>query len=139
MSLVRIDRNPGRRQLLVFKVLWLLFFGALALEAYRRDESNLAAVALGAIAVFVPAIGSLAPRFMRLVYVGMAYLTFPIGFVLSHVLLAAIYFLVLTPTGIVMRLCGIDPMGRKFDARAATYWTARPTASPERERYFRQF
>jgi hypothetical protein len=88
--------------------------------------------------VVVPILGWLVPAFMRLVFVGMSYVAWPIGFVVSHLVLAAVYYLVLTPVGLVMRLLGYDPMRRGFDREAASYWVERPAAAEPR-RYFRQF
>lgn len=68
----------------------------------------------------------------------MAYLAFPVGLVVSFLILAAVYYLVLTPTGLVMRPVGYDPMHRRFDAQAGSYWS--PRQSPrDPGRYFRQF
>jgi hypothetical protein len=138
MSLIRINRNPSRRQLLGFGVCWLLFFGCLGAAAMRRSASLNVAAILWAAALVVPLIGWAFPKFMRLVYLGMAYLAFPIGFAVSHVILGIVYYAVLTPIGLVMRLFGYDPLKRPFDARAESYWVARkPSADPKR--YFRQF
>ena len=61
----------------------------------------------------------------------------PVAWTISTVLLAAVYCAILTPTGLVMRLVGRDPLHRRFDRSAASYWIARrPSADPAR--YFRQ-
>ena len=66
------------------------------------------------------------------------YAVYPIGWTVSHLALAVVYYLVVTPIGLLMRLFGRDPMRRKFDPSATTYW--QPHESPdEPERYFRQF
>ena len=57
----------------------------------------------------------------------------------SHVVLALVYYLVFVPIGLLMRLFGYDPMKRGFDPEAATYWTARDPKASEPKRYFRQF
>jgi hypothetical protein len=62
----------------------------------------------------------------------------PVGWTVSHVILAIVYYGVLTPVGFIMRLTGYDPMRRAFERNAETYWIARR----EREdagRYFRQW
>ena len=85
-------------------------------------------------------IGWIAPGFMRVVYLGMSYLAWPIGFVISHVILAVVYYLLFTPVGLIMRLLRYDPMARGFDRRAASHWHERE--QPEQidpGRYFRQF
>ena len=77
--------------------------------------------------------------FMRMVFLGMSYLAWPIGFVVSHIILAAVYYLVLTPVGLVMRLVGYDPMKRRFDRDGSSYWIARDPSGVDSKRYFRQF
>ena len=54
---------------------------------------------------------------------------FPIGWVVSHALMAAIYYLVITPMAVAMRLLGRDPLDRRFDRDATTYWV-RASKSP---------
>ena len=137
MALVRIDRNPSRRQLAVFGATWLAVFAAAGVLAWRR-EAAVAAWALWAAAVLVPAGGSVAPRLLRLIYVAMAYAAWPIGAAVSVLLLAAVYYLILTPIGLVMRLFGRDPMKRKFPSPEESCWAARPAETPA-ARYFQQF
>jgi hypothetical protein len=66
------------------------------------------------------------------------YAAYPIGWVMSHVLLGIIYYGLFTPVGRLMRLFGYDPMERRFDGAAASYWVERePIRDPSS--YFRQF
>ncbi len=138
MSLIRIEHHPTRRQLNAFGVIWLVFLGILGAVAAGRGGPLGAAIACWIAAVAVPAIGWLMPGFMRIAYLVMAYAAFPVGFVVSHLLLAAVYYLVLTPIGVVMRILGHDPMSRRFDPSAESYWVPRETEE-NAERYFRQF
>jgi hypothetical protein len=139
MSIVQINRDPSRRQLNQFGFVWLGFVVLFGVIAWFKLGSPGLARGLWLAAVVVPVIGWLVPVFMRLVFVGMSYLAWPIGFVVSHIVLAAVYYLVLTPIGLIMRLFGYDPMRRGFDREAASYWVERPAAAAEPRRYFRQF
>lgn len=139
MSIVQINRDPSRRQLNQFGFVWLGFVALFGAIAWFKFDNPVLARGLWLAAVVVPIIGWLVPAFMRLVFVGMSYLAWPIGFVVSHVVLAAVYYLVLTPIGLIMRLIGYDPMRRGFDREAASYWVERPAAAAEPRRYFRQF
>lgn len=138
MSLMRINHNPSRRQLAIFGVCWLLFFGCIGIASLRRGDSWTTAAIVWAIAAIVPVVGWPLPKFMRLVYVGMAYLAFPIGFIVSHLILGVVYYFVVTPTGLLMRLFGHDPLHRRFDANSESYWVPRETPT-DMKRYFRQF
>jgi hypothetical protein len=139
MGIVDVNRNPSRRQLNQFGFIWLAFFALAATVTWVRFHSPALSSALAAAAVVVPAVGWLAPPFMRAVFVGMSLLAWPIGFVVSHLLLGAVYFLLVTPIGLVMRLVGYDPMHRRFDPRAESYWRARDPGPPDPRHYFRQF
>ena len=138
MSLVRIDYNPSRTQLAVFGAVWFVFFGALAGVVLGRGGPRGLAAVIWLAAIVVPSIGWLAPRFMRLVYLGMALLAFPLGLVVSYVMLAAVFYLVLAPIGLLMQVFGYDPLKLRFERAAESYWVARHAAADLR-RYFRQF
>ncbi len=138
MSLIRINRNPSRRQLNLFGVLWLGFFAIAGGIVLGKTGSRYAALLVWCMAVSVPAAGWIVPELMRRVYLGMAFAAWPIGFVVSHVVLFMVYFLVLTPIGLAMRCFGYDPMQRRLDPKAKTYWVPKEEEASV-ERYFRQF
>jgi F0F1-type ATP synthase assembly protein I len=64
----------------------------------------------------------LKPRLCRGFYrVGMT-VSFYIGQVIGRILLTLIFLLVVTPLGILLRLCGKDLLRLKRDPTAKTYW-----------------
>lgn len=52
-----------------------------------------------------------------------------LGAVLSPVVMGLVFFVVVTPTAIAMRLSGMDPLRLRFDKEANTYWIARSEES----------
>jgi hypothetical protein len=60
-----------------------------------------------------------------------------LGWVNTRIVLGLIFFGVVTPTGLVLRLTGRDPMQRRFDPQAATYRV--PARSRPGEHMKRQF
>ena len=76
--------------------------------------------------------------FGRAFYMGWMLAAVPIGWTISHLILGIVFFGVVTPIGLLMRLLGRDPMERRFDPNAKTYWTQRRPVA-ETDRYFRQF
>jgi hypothetical protein len=129
MSLIRINRNPSGRQLAVFAAAWLVFLGVLGAREWLRRR-GLAAEILWALAAAVPVAGVLSREALRLAYLGLSYATRPIGIVVSLVVLAAAYYLALAPIGLTMRLFGHDPLSRRFEPGAPTYWIPRKTVRP---------
>ncbi|MGA2032305.1 MAG: SxtJ family membrane protein [Thermoguttaceae bacterium] len=139
MALIRVNYRPSRADLAVFGLCWLLFFGCWGgMVAWRHPLRMPAAWALWGAALTAPLIGLLNPEFLRILYVGTSYLAYPIGLAVSFILLAVLYFLVFTPIGFVMRLFGHDPMQRRFDHDANSYWIAREQHN-DKSRYFKQF
>ena len=138
MSPIRIDGTPSRAQLAVFGVLWLVSFSVLGAIVLSRGGSVDVVTGVWVVAIVVPAIGWIMPGFMRVVYTGMRIVTFPIGLVLSWLVLGAVYYLVLTPIGLLTRMFGYDSMKRRFDTTAESYWVMRKPDSDLR-RYFRQY
>jgi hypothetical protein len=136
MSLLRLNTTPTPRDLRLFSALWLLFLAGLGALAWRGDLPGLA-VTLWCAGAVGGAAGLLFPPAMRLVYLGSVYAAFPIGFVVSHLALGAVYYLVLTPTGLIMRLLRHDPLERRFEARKKSYWKKRSPSRPAAS-YFRQ-
>jgi hypothetical protein len=61
-----------------------------------------------------------------------------VGIVLSNTILALVYYLTVTPVGLALRCLGKDPMNRRFDRQAATYWVEAENRV-DAKRYFRQF
>ena len=80
-------------------------------------------------------VGLYAPRLIRPIYTGLIWITFPLGWALSYVLLFLLYFLVITPVGALVRIFR-DPMERRFDPSGKSYWMPRETRS--KESYLRQ-
>ena len=136
MSLVRINKNPTGRQLAVFGGAWFLFLGISGWLFWSRGH-RAAAEAMGVLAVLVPLCGLASRAFLRIVYLGLSYATYPIGFAVSQVVLVLVYYVVLTPIGLIMRLFGYDPLMRRFDAEAKSYWTPRDKTKTV-ESYFKQ-
>jgi hypothetical protein len=73
------------------------------------------------IGVAVLAWALLAPNSMRGLYRAWMRIAMAIGEMVNRLILAIVYFLVITPTGIVMHLLGKDPMRRRLDKSAASY------------------
>jgi len=138
MSIIRVNRDPSDRQLRQFGLIWLGFLTFFGAVAWFKFEAPRVSVGLWIAAVLVPVIGWLHLPFMRLIFVGMSIIAWPIGFVVSHVVLAAVYYLVVTPIGLVMRLFRYDPMTRNASDGEQTRWVPRSVERPP-ESYFRQF
>lgn len=99
---------------------WLVFFAVAAIGV------------LGGIAIFA------SKTLGAAIYRTWMFAALPIGWTISHVILGIVFFLVLTPIGLIMRAIGKDSMGKAFDPKATTYWVPHAKAESNK-RYFQQF
>ncbi|HXC13991.1 MAG TPA: hypothetical protein VNV39_14265 [Stellaceae bacterium] len=53
--------------------------------------------------------------------------------VLGRIVMAILFFAVVTPVGLVMRMAGRDPLRRRLDREASSYWLVRDTTRNERQ------
>ena len=139
MSLFEIDWNPKSKELRSFGKIALVASAVISLLLYLLKgvaiQWVLIIFAFGFI-IFIISMISL--KLTKMIYLGMILLTMPIGWVVSFILMAAFYFLLLAPLGLVFRLIGRDPLYRRFDPAAKSYWLSRrPPKGPEQ--YFHQF
>jgi hypothetical protein len=131
-----IPRQPSARTLRWFALLWMLFFGSIAgWQFFLRDHETLALVWL-LLALSLGPVGLVSPKLLRPVYVGSLIVTFPLNWLFSHLLLAAILYGLFTPLALLFRLMGRDALQRTDQRRRDTYWAPKPEAKDMRS-YFR--
>lgn len=59
--------------------------------------------------------------------------------IVSPLVLGIMFFLVITPIGLLMRALGKDPLRRRFDRGAPTYWIPREPPGPAPDSFSDQF
>lgn len=147
--MIKLDLHPAPRVLNQFA--WIAAFALLLIAGFltRGDApwhapwrwqllhpAVLIAGAVGVLQLVLLLVGVRQPT--RWLYVGAMVLAFPIGFLVSHVLIAAIYYLVITPIALVFRLMGRDVLGRRIDRSLPTYWHVR-AATRKPDSYFKLY
>jgi hypothetical protein len=135
MALFQPNRNPTTRELRLFAGIWFpALCGGIGLWLLRHQHQGLAEAWWTATAILALA-GIVSPATIRPIYRFLIRITFPIGWLVSYLVVAAAYFLVITPIGVLMRLWH-DPMRRRFEPSARSYWIDCQPA--RRDQYFRQ-
>ena len=129
---------PDRRTLGQFAEAGTFLLGMVAAPwELIRGRPTVAAIFWG-LAVALRLVGWVRPGLLRWPYLGLTLLTRPIGWLVGNVLLALVYYLVVTPIGLALRLRRYDPLNLSFDREAETYWEP---YNPDQgtERYLKQF
>lgn len=121
-----------------FAAMWIVFFGgAAAWQQFARHRPTFAVV-LAVLAVTVGPLGVAWPRAIRPVFIGWMALAYPIGWIVSRIVLAVVFYFVFTPVAWVFRLIGRDVLELKSQPAATTYWHSKPTVA-DQSAYLRQF
>ncbi len=137
MALLEFNPRPSRRELLWFGALTAPFFGVVGLLIHLQGARGIA-YAVWAVALLCTIVFFAIPPFRRPMYLTWMRAVYPLGWTVSHVLLILLYYGIVTPIGLVMRMLGRNPMEPTLDRQATTYWVERrQVADPSR--YFRQF
>ncbi len=132
------SREPSGRDLTILALLFLVIPGLIGL--YTLLWKGSAAGYIWIIVGVLLCLTRLIPPLFRNIYSLWLGFSVVLGYFVSRLLLTIIFFLVITPTGLIMRLVGKDPMERKWEPDAATYWKQRDqNADSSLERYGKQF
>jgi hypothetical protein len=139
MAVIDLDLNPDRKTLRVFGIAALLAFGALAaIGHFVWGFPGPVGIALVLLAAASGALAFVRPVWNLPLYRFLVVIFYPVGLVVSYVVLAVLFFGILTPVGLLFRLIGRDALKRRYDPKAASYWIPR-SEQPELRRYFRPF
>lgn len=133
--MIKLQLKPEPRVLRQFAFLAVVGLPLLAILVLRlcgafawTHPALLVAAAAGVLQLVLFLAGITA--ITRAVFVAIMVVAAPLGFVISHVLIAAVFYLVLTPIALVFRMTGRDVLGKRLDRTATTYWNERRTARP---------
>jgi hypothetical protein len=146
-KMIEIDWQPDERTLRQFGGIAFVGFLLIAILAWKEwlvfsfglgSARTLVAGAFAGLGVLSGLFSLVAPRANKPIFLGLTLLSYPIGFVLSYVIMGFLFFGLIMPLGLVFRLIGKDPLNRRFDRAAATYWSD-PRPRRGKESYFRQF
>ena len=120
------SRPPTRRELREFGLTVGAAFLVLAAVLLWRGRVH-AAYVVGAVGALLAAFGWLAPVRLTAARRGWMGLARALSRVTTPLFLGAVYFGLLTPLGVLMRLFGHRPLGRP--RAAATFWADRDPAA----------
>jgi hypothetical protein len=124
--MINVEWNPSARVLRQFAAAAVFILSSMAAVAHLRGRSG-AASALPLVLAAGLAIAALVrPLILRVPYVLLTLVVFPIGSVVSHLILIALFYGVITPLGLLARAAGSDPLSERRGRAASSYWRKRP-------------
>lgn len=120
--MITLDWNPSARTLRQFAAVAFLFLAGTAVLAHLRGDGWPAwALPLG-LSLAVGLVGYRRPEALRLVFVLLSLAVYPIGVVMSHLILLVLFFGVITPLGALARIARPDPLSLRRGRPPGSYW-----------------
>ena len=112
----------------------LIAFGGISFARHHLSRAEI----LGGAGALLLVLALIAPR--ATVPLHNAWMKFAavLGWINSRILLSLMYYGVMTPLGLVLRVVGRDPMNRRRHP-AESYWIPRAALRQSREQFERQF
>jgi len=139
MALVSLNLKPSDKQLREFGIAALVMCAVLGgLLFWKGTVAGLGLGVFCAAGVVVFVLSRVAAGLVRPIYLALIVATFPIGWVISHAVMAIFYYVIIGGTGLVFKLIGRDPLCRKIDRQAESYWVEYKHHRTAKD-YFHQF
>lgn len=137
MAIVDINLNPTRRELKWFAGLLIPFSAVVAWMVSDGFVNSVRGYLVVGIGTTLGVAGLLSPAFIRYVYIAWMVAVTPIAFVVSNLIVAVVYYLVVIPIGLMMRFSGRDALALQ-NQHESSYWVPKEPIKDSR-RYFRQY
>ncbi len=90
-------------------------------------------------AIHMVAFGLIAPVLLKPIFHIFTKVAHAMGWVNTRVVLVLVYYLILTPIGLIMRLFRKDLLGSHIDRSKETYWIKRKVGAVSKESLEKQF
>lgn len=136
--MIDLNLNPNRKELRQFSIALIVATAVVGSILWWKLGPNPWSQGLWIGGPIAGLIGLALPAAIKPVFIALSVIAFPIGMVIGTLALVVVYYGVITPIGLVFRLIGRDPLHRRFDDAAPSYWIERKPR-PAAGRYFRQF
>ena len=131
-SIPRTERDVRKFGLVIGAVLLLLAF-----FLFWKEKPSAVYVALASM-LFAGAT-QIRPRLMRPIYLAWMSFAVVMGFLMTRVILTALYFGMFTPIALALKIFGKDPLHERMDRNAPTYWIKRTRETYEPQSSERMF
>jgi Saxitoxin biosynthesis operon protein SxtJ len=133
-----VTTAPTDRKLREFAATGTIVLAALAGWQMTAQGGLFFVAGYVAAAAIVGLIGLARPRWLAPLFTLWMIIAFPLAWLVSLLVLAAIFYGLITPLGLLFRLLGRDSLDRAWPAPQDSYWKEKP-APESPERYLRQY
>ncbi len=129
--------KSGKTELRKFGITLGIVFGLLGgLFLWREKSYYFYLFILSAFFLFFGLVLPVLLKPIHKIWMGLALV---LGSIMTRVILSVLFYLVITPLGLISKLSGKDFLDLKFDKSASSYWIQRKKITFEKSNYEKQF
>jgi hypothetical protein len=129
--------KSGKKELRQFGITIGVVLGLLGAWFLWRGRDGSHFLIITAIVFFT--LGVIVPLVLKPLHKLWMTLAVLLGWLMTRIILIILFYLVVTPIGLLARVCGKDFLNRGFDRKVKSYWIPRKTPPFDRKSYERQF
>ena len=123
MALVSLNLKPKKKNLTDFGDIALAMLTVMGLFLLWREKvSTRGLVIFCLVGLVLYTASRISTTLIKPVYLTLIVVTFPIGWVMSHLVMAIFYYGVITPVALFFKFKKRDALCRGYDTQAKTYW-----------------
>ena len=130
---IKSEKSDLRKFGIIIGLILLVIAGFLF---WKEKESFQILLTFGVIFFFL---GIAIPFILKPIYWVWMILATIIGWIMTRVILSLLYFLIVTPIGLISRIFGKQFLELKWNKSSNTYWNYRSVSVPEKYKYEKQF
>ena len=132
------NKEATNKQLRTFGIALSILLGGIGLIHFIKGNTPQNYWFWGA-AVVILFTALTVPILIKPIYRVAIFIAHILGWINTRIILGLIYYLMFTPISLIMKIIGRDPLHRKVDKQAASYWNIRERTPKAKEQYLKQF
>jgi len=126
-----------KKQLCTFGIALTILLLVISSISYFKQGMNYQIT--GTVSALILLTTLLTPALLKPIYKLFIFISYILGWINTRLLLGLIFYLIFTPVALILKIIGKDPLNRKFDPKASSYWQPGVDEKEDRESYYRQF
>ena len=129
--------KSDKKELRKFSLVIGIFLGLLGGLSWWRSTDHYPWLFVVAMAFLLVGLGR--PMLLKPIHKAWMTLAILMGWVMTRIILSVLFYLIVTPIGLSMRLLGKDLLDLEFSDDADSYWIQRKEIKKDKSDYERQF
>ena len=131
--------DTSSKEIRKFGLVIAIALGVIGSFVYVKSGNFDVAGWLWGIGLLFLILGFILPSVLRPAYRIWMLLAYFIGGIVSRVILTVLFYVVLTPTGLVLRLFGKDVLDQRFEKDRESYWIKKDLSGHTKEQYRKMY